>query len=121
MLPPPAADTTPDKPRFCKLSRFLLDLSKRILLQAGREKPIICRGFFFQPSGSIGDSKMQSILQSGRNLTDSGDGFLKGKRYLLMDRDKKYDKAFLSTLAGSGVDPVRLPPKLPNLNAHIDK
>jgi hypothetical protein len=65
MLPPHAADTTPDKSRLCKLSRFLLDPSKRILLQAGREKPIICRGFFFQPAASIGDSKMQSILQAG--------------------------------------------------------
>jgi putative transposase len=61
------------------------------------------------------------MLQMGRNLTDSEDGFLKGKRYLLMDRDTKYSEAFQSILKGSGVDPVRLPPKSPNLNAHIER
>jgi putative transposase len=57
----------------------------------------------------------------GRNLTDSEDGFLKNKRYLLMDRDKKYSEAFRSMVKGSDVEPVRLPPKSPNLNAHIER
>jgi putative transposase len=61
------------------------------------------------------------MLQVGRNLTDSKDGFLRGKRYLLMDRDKKYSDAFRSMLKGSDVEPVRLPPKSPNLNAHIER
>jgi hypothetical protein len=61
------------------------------------------------------------MLQVGRNLTDSEEGFLRNKRYLLMDRDKKYDEMFRSILAGSGVNPVRLPRKSPNLNAHIDR
>jgi putative transposase len=49
------------------------------------------------------------------------DGFLEGKRYLLMDRDTKYSDAFRSMLKGSDVEPVRLPPKSPNLNAHIER
>jgi transposase InsO family protein len=57
----------------------------------------------------------------GRNLTDSEEGFLKGKRYLLMDRDKKYSEAFRSMVKESGVKPVLLPPKSPNLNAHIER
>jgi len=36
------------------------------------------------------------MLQVGRNLTDAEDGFLKGKRYLLMDRDTKYGESFRS-------------------------
>jgi putative transposase len=61
------------------------------------------------------------ILQAGRNLTDSEDGFRKGMRYILMDRDTKYSDAFRSMLKESAVEPVRLPPKSPNLNAHIER
>jgi hypothetical protein len=67
----------------------------------------------FEPVGS----KYSARPQVRRNLTDSENGFLKGKRYLLMDRDTKYSEAFRSTLKGSDVEPVRLPPKSPNLNA----
>ena len=56
-----------------------------------------------------------------RILTDWNSGFLKDKRYLLMDRDAKYSEAFRFMLKGSDVEPVRLPPKSPNLNAHIER
>jgi hypothetical protein len=39
-------DRTSDKPTLCELSRIPLDLSKRILLQVGREKTLICRGSY---------------------------------------------------------------------------
>jgi putative transposase len=61
------------------------------------------------------------MMQVGRNLMDSEDGFLKGKCYLLMDRDTKYSEAFRFMLKGADVEPVRLPPKSPNLNAHIER
>jgi hypothetical protein len=61
------------------------------------------------------------MLQMGRNLTDSEDGFLKNKRYLLMDRDTKYSEAFRSMLKGADVEALRLPPKSPNLNAQIER
>jgi transposase InsO family protein len=57
----------------------------------------------------------------GRNLTDAEDGFLRDKRYLLMDRDTKYGEAFRSILEQSGIEPVRLPPRSPNLSAHIER
>jgi putative transposase len=44
-----------------------------------------------------------------------------GKRCLLMDRDAKYSEAFRSMLKGTDVEPVRLPPRSPNLNAHIER
>jgi transposase InsO family protein len=50
---------------------------------------------------------------------DSEEGFLKGKRYL--DRDTKFSEAFRSMMKGSGVEPMLLPPKSPNLNAHIER
>jgi putative transposase len=56
-----------------------------------------------------------------RQLTDSFDGFLLGKRYLIHDRDTKFTPVFDGLLKGSGVEPVVLPPRSPNLNAHCER
>ena len=61
------------------------------------------------------------LLQVARNVTDAEEGFLRGKRYLLMDRDGKFSEAFRGTLETVGVKPVRLPPRSPNLSAHIER
>jgi transposase InsO family protein len=61
------------------------------------------------------------LLQAARNVTDADAGFLRGKRYLLMDRDGKFSEVFRGTLEAVGVKPVRLPPQSPNLNAHIER
>lgn len=58
------------------------------------------------------------MKQTAGELTNFEDGFLTGKRYLLMDRDTKFCKSFRDILRGEGVDSVRLPPQSPNLNAH---
>jgi hypothetical protein len=59
------------------------------------------------------------MKQIGKNLTDCVDGYLNGKRYLLIDRDSKFCPAFKTILENEGVNPVPLPPKSPNLNAHL--
>jgi len=56
-----------------------------------------------------------------RQLTDPFDGFLVDKRYLLHDRDTKFTRAFDGLLKESGVEPVVLPPRSPNLNAHCER
>jgi putative transposase len=61
------------------------------------------------------------MRQVARNLTDAEDGFLNGKRYLLMDRDAKFSAAYRAILGNAGVAPVRLPPRSPNLNAHQER
>jgi len=61
------------------------------------------------------------MKQVARNLTDCHDGFLCGTRYLLMDRDTKFCSVFRSLLEDSGVKPVRLPARSPNLNAHLER
>jgi len=61
------------------------------------------------------------MQQIARNLTDVEDGFLKGKRYVLMDRDGKFSPDFRAILKHEGVDAVLLPPKSPNLNAHLER
>jgi len=42
------------------------------------------------------------MTQMARNVIDIGDGFLRGKRYLILDRDAKYSDAFCGVLAREG-------------------
>ena len=51
------------------------------------------------------------MSQIGRNLTDSIDGLLKGKRYLIHDRDPLFTAELLNILAETGVASVRIPPR----------
>jgi len=55
------------------------------------------------------------------NLTDPFDGFLRDKRYVLLDRDNKFCETFRELLDQAGVDCVRLPPRSPNLTPHIER
>ena len=61
------------------------------------------------------------MRQIARNWTDSEDGFLLRSRYLLQDRDPIFTKGFREILDGSGVRPVRLPSRSPNLNAYAER
>ena len=61
------------------------------------------------------------MQQCARQLTEPFEGFLLGKRYLLHDRDTKFTYAFDGLLKASGVEPVVLPPRSPNLNAHCER
>lgn len=61
------------------------------------------------------------MTQIARNLTDPIDGILAGKRYLIHDRDPLFTDEFLATLAGVGVQSVKLPPRAPNLNAYAER
>src|SRR5713101_7638958 len=61
------------------------------------------------------------MQQCARQLTDPFDGFLLGKRSLIHDRDTTFTQAFDALLEGSGVEPLLLPPRSPNLNAHGER
>jgi putative transposase len=61
------------------------------------------------------------MCQIARNLSDAEDGFLRGKNYLLMDRDAKFSKAFRAILEQAGVKAVQLPPRSTNLNSHLER
>jgi transposase InsO family protein len=89
--------------RFAVL--FLIDLSTRRIHIAG-----IAR----EP-----DSAWMS--QIARNLTDVGDGFLTGKRFLIHDRDPRFTDAFRETLTAADVQVVRLPARSPNLNPYAER
>src|ERR1700751_162021 len=61
------------------------------------------------------------MSQIGRNVTDAVDGILKGKRYLIHDRDPLFTTEFQNILASVGVSAVKLPPQSPNLNAYAER
>jgi putative transposase len=61
------------------------------------------------------------MLQIGRNLIDSEDGPVVGKRRLIIDRDTKYCAGFRNLLATADCDIIRLPPRSPNLNAYAER
>ncbi len=61
------------------------------------------------------------MLQMARNATDESSGVLRGHRYLLHDRDTKFCAAFLDVLRSSGIQPLALPPRSPNLNAFAER
>ena len=61
------------------------------------------------------------MSQIGRNVTDAVDGILRGKRYLIHDRDPLFTDSFLQLLADVGVKSVKLPPRSPNLNAYAER
>ena len=61
------------------------------------------------------------IKTVARELTNSEDCFLKSKHYLIMDRDATFSKSFRACLRRESVKPVRLPPRSPNLNAHLER
>jgi putative transposase len=61
------------------------------------------------------------MSQIARNISDSVEGFLTGKRYLIHDRDPLFTAEFLGILADSGVKSVKLPPRSPNLNAYAER
>ena len=84
---------------------FFMDLSTRRVEIAGISA--IANGFW--------------MSQVARNLTDAMDGLLKGKRYLIHDRDPLFTAEFLSTLAEAGTKSVKLPPRSPNLNSYAER
>lgn len=59
----------------------------------------------------------KQMLQWARNLTDAQDGFLKGKRILIHDRDPLFTKKFQETLRAGGVRALKMPKWSPNLNS----
>ncbi len=72
-------------------------------------------------AGIVHEPGERWMMQAGRNLTDVVDGFLLGKRFLIVDRDPLFTAAFRRLLADAGVEVVRLPARSPNLNAYAER
>ena len=71
-------------------------------------------GIHQQPGGAW-------VEQMARTLTDPVDGFLRTARYLIHDRDPLYTSVVADILTSAGIQPIRLPPRSPNLNAYAER
>ena len=71
-------------------------------------------GITTSPDGSF-------MAQMARNLTDHLDGFLRGKRFVILDRDMKFTAQFKRILEDSGVQVVTTCYQAPNMNAIAER
>jgi transposase InsO family protein len=61
------------------------------------------------------------MQQVARNLTDHVDGFLRNKRFFVVDRDSKFDALFRSILNAAGVHALQTARRAPNMNAFAER
>ena len=61
------------------------------------------------------------MAQVGRNLVDPVDGFLRGKKFLIVDRDSKFDARFRGILEAAGVTLALTAVRAPNMNAFAER
>jgi putative transposase len=61
------------------------------------------------------------MKQMARNATMEGCGILRDRRDLLHDHDTKFTQSFRAIIASGQVEPLALPARSPNLNAHAER
>jgi transposase InsO family protein len=61
------------------------------------------------------------MAQVARNLTDVVNGFSKGHRFLICDRDSKFSAQFTQILKAAGVDVIRTPRQAPKCSADAER
>ena len=78
-----------------------------------KTRKVIIGGITAHPNG-------EWMSQVARNLTD-WDYELENAGYLIHDRDTKYTTQFDAIMQTSGINPIKLPPMSPNLNAFAER
>ena len=59
--------------------------------------------------------------QTARNVTDYPGGILRGKRFLVIDRDSVFSLRFKAALKCSGIELLVTAYQAPNMNAHAER
>ena len=72
-------------------------------------------------AGIAVDPGEEWMKQVARNLTDPVDGFLRGAKYLIHDRDPLFTEALIAILEAGGVKSVKLPAQSPNCNPYAER
>jgi putative transposase len=61
------------------------------------------------------------MRQAARNLTMAGCEIVGKCRYLIHDRDTKFSEGFRMIVRTAGIEPLKLPPRSPNLDAYAER
>ena len=61
------------------------------------------------------------MAQIARNLTTEDQGFLRGKRFLILDRDTKFTDHFCAILANAGIEIVHTAYQAPDMNTFAER
>ena len=72
-------------------------------------------------AGIAVDPGEEWMKQVARNLTDPVDGFLRGAKYLIHDRDPLFTDAFIAILESAGGKSVKILAQSPNCNAYAER
>ncbi len=72
-------------------------------------------------AGIIQQAHGDWMKQMARNLTDPISGFLKDKRFLVIDRDPLFTKDFKEIMKSTGIDCVKTTVASPNLNPFAER
>jgi len=130
ILPAPERKKTTTWAQFIKSHMAVLAgtdfLSVEVLTQRGLQTFYVLFFIHFESrkvevAGITQHPNEQWMQQIARNVTMDGWGFLGNCRYLLHDRDAKYTESFRAIIKASGVEPIALPPRSPNLNAYSER
>lgn len=74
-----------------------------------------------QIAGTTTNPTSEWMEQIARNLTDWETGFLTSKRFLIIDRDSIFSRAFKVILVNSGIEILVTAYQAPNMNAHAER
>jgi transposase InsO family protein len=72
-------------------------------------------------AGTTANPTSAWMEQMARNLTDCEEGFLTGRRFLILDRDGIFSPRFKSIVGDSGVDILLTAYQAPNMNAYAER
>lgn len=72
-------------------------------------------------AGTTTNPTSEWVEQMARNVSDCETGFLRGKRFLILDRDAVFSPRFKSILRCSGVEILLTAYQAPNMNAHAER
>ncbi|NIM20062.1 MAG: hypothetical protein GTO51_07375 [Candidatus Latescibacteria bacterium] len=72
-------------------------------------------------AGTTANPASSWMEQIARNLADCDEGFLTGKRFLVIDRDAKYSPRFRSIPESSGVEVLFTSCLAPDMNAYAER
>ena len=96
------------------LTMFGLERYTVLFVMRLKTRTVEIAGITSQPDGTW-------MTQVARNLTDANDGFLRGVHSLILGRDPLYTTGLRDLLRSSGVKPLLLPARSPNLNAYAER